>query len=118
MLAEFDDDLRLGVGHCGPLADYWNGLAGALADSSCQRVRETARRVASPEVSTRGQTLIRSCRSLFAIQLKHLPQVRDEAASRLDVLDRQVLGKGVRPRRLQTAGLVVGPAPLVGQHDE
>src|SRR5689334_15060226 len=62
--------------------------------------------------------LIRSCRSLFAIQLKPLPQLRDDPASRVDVLDRQVLGKAVRPRRLQTAGLFIRPAPLIGQHDE
>ena len=62
--------------------------------------------------------LIRSCRSPFAIQLELFPQLRDDAASRVDVLDRQVLGKAVRPRRLQTAGLVIGPAPLIGQHDE
>jgi hypothetical protein len=43
--------------------------------------------------------------SPFAIQLKLLPQLRDDGASRFDLLDRQVLGTAVGPRRLHAAGL-------------
>jgi hypothetical protein len=44
---------------------------------------------ASREPSTRGHTsLDGSCRSPFAIHLKLLPQLREDAARRVDVLDR------------------------------